>query len=899
MGHTEGCAGLAGVFRAILSLEHGQILPTYGVETINPKLRFDDWNLALPRALMPWPTQGLRRISVNSFGFGGANAHVILDDAYHFLKELDIQAAYGTITKISSSHNEPNGKDHIANGANGANGAMHNVNGNHHTSNGTKWTNGTNGTSETVRSKRLLVYSAREQKSLERTIEAQKQFASGGFLKDQELIDLAYTLAHRRSVFDHRSYAVASSWLELHEKLEQGPRKFKRGPSSKNGVVFVLTGQGAQWAGMGKELLSTFPVFAASIERSAAQLRTLGCCFDLLEEISNPVNDTNINSPEYSQPVCTAVQVGLTDLLRDWGIVPKAVVGHSSGEIGKAQLDLGLHVRKLICDVFRYTAAAYAAGIVSHEDAIKVAYFRGIYSLKVAQGPRRGAMMAAGISEDEAAQVLQQAGAEGRVVAACINSPKSVTLSGDSEVIAALEKTISDDGKFARRLKVSTAYHSAHMRDVADECLEAMESSGFSPPKQTDILMFSSVTGGIIDPMEIVPSYWIRNMCQPVKFSQATTSLLTYSAKPGRRSPFERSALVEVGPHSALKAPLTQIMEAVDAKLPREMPYTSVLVRKEDAVESALKAAGLLWANGIDVSLTKVNREDDAHEKPRPIPHVLPSYSWSHEKSYWHETRAMQSERLRKLPRTDLLGVPVENQNPFEPQWKNYLHVSENPWVEDHVITGTTLYPGAGMLIMAVEAAQQIAARDNPDGKIRGIEFRDVSFERGMVIPSEGAIETLLSVKIPSQDAALYSFTVFSNEGTGPWIKHCFGEFDIMYETRGDDTQDKDGNDVLVGRDVSAFDWECRKQAFKAMTALPSREVDVSKLYSDLTDVGMEYGDTFQNLTTLYKPIDGNGCYGTVVSESGRPPPHRTRYAGPNLKLVTKTHYRKFRTRPA
>lgn len=351
MGHTEGCAGLAGVFRAILSLEHGQILPTYGVETINPKLRFDDWNLALPRALMPWPTQGLRRISVNSFGFGGANAHVILDDAYHFLKEHDIQAAHGTSAKTSLGHNELNGKDHIVNGANGANGVAHNVNGNHHTSDGTNGTNGANGingkngTSEKIRGKRLLVYSAREQKSLERTIEAQKQFASSGVLKDQELIDLAYTLAYKRSVFDHRSFAVASSWPELHEKLEQGPRKFKRGPSSKNGVVFVLTGQGAQWAGMGKELLSTFPVFAASMERSAAQLRALGCCFDLLEEISNPVNDTNINSPEYSQPVCTAVQVGLTDLLRDWGIVPKAVVGHSSGEIGKTQLPPALNIR--------------------------------------------------------------------------------------------------------------------------------------------------------------------------------------------------------------------------------------------------------------------------------------------------------------------------------------------------------------------------------------------------------------------------------------------------------------------------------------------------------------------------------------------------------------------------
>lgn len=869
VGHTEGCAGLAGVFRAILSLEKGQILPTFGVETVNPKLRFDDWNLALPRALLPWPTQGLRRISVNSFGFGGANAHIILDDAYHYLEEHGIQAAHGTtITPPSSPQYEANG---LKTTINGTNGITDSVNGTYITRNGNNAaTNGFSNSKPKVRYMKLLVYSARDQKSLEQTIDVHKQFAFGTEVRSDEeiIVNLAYTLAHRRSVFDHRSFTVASSWPELHNQLQQGPRKFKRASSKRNGVVFVLTGQGAQWAGMGKELLSRFPVFAASIERSSACLRELGCSFTLLDEIANPVNDTNVDSPDYSQPICTAVQVGLVELLQEWGVVPKAVVGHSSGEIGEFPITINQECKLLTQDSLCYIAAAYAAGIISHEDAIKVAYFRGIYSLKAAQGPRKGAMMATGISEDEASNVLQKAGTNDRVVAACINSPKSVTLSGDADVIAELEKTISSDGKFARRLRVSTAYHSPHMRDVADECLGAMKASGLSAPKQTETLMFSSVTGGLIDHQEVDTAYWIRNMCQPVKFSQATTQLLTYSAKAGRRSPTRWNALVEVGPHAALKAPLTQIMEDIDTNLPKEVPYTSVLVRKEDAVDSALKAAGILWAHGIAISLSNVNCEDNEHEKPRPIPQTLPSYPWNHEKRYWHETRAMQAERLKKLPRTDLLGVPVDDQNPFEPQWRNYLRVAENPWIEDHVITGTTLYPGAGMLIMAIEAAQQIVQqRDNKSRVVRGIEFRDVSFERGMVVPAEGTIETLLSVKIPTDDAGMYSFAVFSNQGSGPWIKHCFGGFDILYERPGGNGHGVDGDDVLVGRDPSTFDWKCRTETFEKFKALPSKVVDVSKLYSDLADVGMEYGETFQNLTNLSTTLDGSGCYGTVVSD--------------------------------
>ncbi|KAJ4413542.1 Type I Iterative PKS [Gnomoniopsis sp. IMI 355080] len=801
VGHTEGCAGLAGVFRAILSLEQGCIFPTFGVERVNPKLRFDDRSLALPQKVIPWPTSGLRRVSINSFGFGGANAHVILDDAYHYLQQHGIQgAAHSTVVSDGTGPNEEPQK------------------------------------------KKLFVFSARDQKALEQVAKSHQQHCSSSSA-NQHAASLAYTLSTRRTQFDHRSFAVADSLSDLSNELQIASPKPVRSAEKLNGLVFIFTGQGAQWSGMGKELLG-FPAFRDSMARSANFLQKLGCAFDLLAELEAC---SEIDSPQYSQPICTAVQVGLVDLLQDWAVRPRAVVGHSSGEI----------------------PAAYAAGLITHQDAVTVAYFRGIYSLKVTKNPaRRGGMLAAGISQAEAQEVLSSESLQdlGQAVAACINSPKSVTISGDSTLIDYLEKKISDEGNFARKLRVSTAYHSPHMRDVADECLAAMKGAGVSnistnPGETSGVMMFSSVTGQLLQPSEVNAEYWIRNMCQPVLFSQAVTELLKYSSRKGRKSvPLRWNAIVEVGPHSALKAPLTQIMEAVNPKLPIEQPYTSVLVRKQDAIVTSLKAAGMLWALGNPISFSKVNREDEEDAGVHTVAD-LPAYPWTHDRRHWYEPRCMASERRRPKPRTDLLGFPVDNaKNTFEPQWKNYLSVRENPWIEDHAITGTTLYPGAGMLIMVVEAAQQLA-ESHPEQTMRGIEFHDVHFERGLVIPADSTVETQLSIKGPqgqsrAQDS--YGFSVFSSQGGADvtWTRHCFGSFSIVYEEKQEQNNDF--------QDPAAFDWTRRVECFYEMKKGPARPVDVERLYQELHKVGMEYGETFQNLTSLHAAEDGSRCYGTI-----------------------------------
>jgi acyl transferase domain-containing protein len=307
VGHTEGCSGLAGVFKAITCLEHGMLVPTYGVDRVNPKLKLSDWNLALPSQTMKWPEKGQRRVSINSFGFGGANAHVILDDACHYLAERRLVGNHSTIV------DEP--EDEVASDS------------------GISSQGSRTPAEEQQVAKRLFVFSTKDQAGIQRLASAySKYLGSSKFDKADSHFpsDLAHTLSQRRSHLDFRSFAVASSAKELDVVLSKGLPKLPRSSRQQQNLVFVFTGQGAQWPGMGKQLISN-PVFRNSVEASQRYLEALDCKWNILEELEKD----SIHLPQYSQTICTVLQVGLVDLLRSWQVLPGATVGHSSGEIGK------------------------------------------------------------------------------------------------------------------------------------------------------------------------------------------------------------------------------------------------------------------------------------------------------------------------------------------------------------------------------------------------------------------------------------------------------------------------------------------------------------------------------------------------------------------------------------
>lgn len=289
------------------------LVPTYGVERLNPKLKLADWNLALPPHTMKWPTRGQRRVSINSFGFGGANAHVIIDDAYHYLTERGLVGNHTT-----TLHEDDSGSE-----------------------SGISMGPGTPVLEDNANAKRLFVFSTKDQAGIQRLAASYATALEKPGLDNADphyLGNLAYTLSMRRSHFDFRSFFVASSLAELGAQLSKGLPKIKRSSRQDSNLVFVFTGQGAQWPAMGRQLLSD-AVFEESMRASQDHLQQLGCEWDVFEELEKTAH-SNVNSPEYSQTLCTVLQVALVDLLRYWKVMAKATIGHSSGEIGKLTCSL-------------------------------------------------------------------------------------------------------------------------------------------------------------------------------------------------------------------------------------------------------------------------------------------------------------------------------------------------------------------------------------------------------------------------------------------------------------------------------------------------------------------------------------------------------------------------------
>ncbi|KAJ5537168.1 Fum1p [Penicillium frequentans] len=676
VGHSEGASGVTSIIKAALALENNQIPPNIFFDTPNPSIPWEKANLQVPTSTMAWPKDRSERISVNCFGIGGANAHVVMES----------MAAYcgqgpNTQELTQSLGNES----------------------------------------------RLLPVSAMSQESLQQRIQDIIDYANN---YPALLPDLAYTLGKRREHMKHRAFAV------VHPGKPIDQCAFMTSQVMSADLVFVFTGQGAQWPGMGKDLMDTFESFRKDIQSMDLALQKLESPpnWSLQDELAKMGGESRVNQAAYSQPLCTAIQVGIVNLLRKMGIRPVSVVGHSSGEI----------------------AAAYAAGAITATSAVIIAYYRG-KAIQSQDG--KGAMVAVGLGRQAILPYLE----EGAVLA-CENSPENITLSGDIEVIRDITAKIKKDFPdiLCRPLRVNTAYHSHHMLEVGNSY--QLSIANHLEFQETMLPLFSSVTSAkITNPCDLDATYWRQNLQAPVLFLDAITATF--------KNTEDAQLFLEIGPHSTLAGPLRQIFKSVAHK--KDPIYIPTMTRYvEDSRSQLLHTLGCIHMNGGNINFSAANGDGMV------LTH-LPTYPWLHKSRHWHESRLAREWRQQQSPHHEILGARVAESSDLEPSWRNILRLENVPWIWDHVLQGNVMFPAAGYISMAGEAIRQL----NPDAGDYSI--KQFVLKSPLLMEDDQAVEIFTTLRREKYndmtESEWYVFTITAYDGKA-WTKHCQGQVRSGYD---------------------------------------------------------------------------------------------------------------------
>ena len=669
----------------------------------------------------------------------------------------------------------------------------------------------------------LIALSAKSESSLRHLCESLQGWVSKTAVTDEQVRDLSYTLCVRRSIFNWRRSLTIRGPHELKDELSK--TNFSNAKSlGKPGAIFVFTGQGAQWIGMGRELLLVDSAFRNSLKRSDMRLQALGAEYSLIDELCKAEKDSHLNESWIAQPATTALQIALVDVLASIGIRPTAALGHSSGEI----------------------AAAYASGALSQSAALAVSYHRSsLSSIASNITENRGAMLATALSSDAAASYIGKL-QKGRVCVACINSPSSSTLSGDSEAIQECKQLLDNDSISNRLLRVDTAYHSHHMNHVADiyrESMNGLESH------DSEICFLSSVSGKV-KRTGFGANYWVENLVSPVQFSDAVSELVKMDSLAA-----SASIIIEIGPHNALQGPIRQVLTSSKVE---KFGYIPTLLRNQNALDCLLEVAGKLFEKGHSVNL-RSTRSLTGPESSCRLLQNLPPYPWDRSKRFWHESILSREYRFRKEPYHDLLGIRIVGTPTSNPIWRHIISLETNPWLKDHVVEDSIVFPASGYLCMAVEALRQVAREREVRGDPHRFLLRDVSFSKALgIAESSGKIEAFLTFKAlgNSNDKHLIGweeFQVSTRSPNGAWFEHCSGR--IALELRASD------NEVEYGMDSH---WLLRSQieSFDRVERCCSNAPAVPDVYSEINEAGNVYGPTFTMMENLR--INGSSAFAQV-----------------------------------
>ncbi|TXS58205.1 SDR family NAD(P)-dependent oxidoreductase, partial [Streptomyces sp. t39] len=677
VGHPQAAAGVAGVIKMVLAMQHGVLPRTLHVTEASPHVDWRSGAVELLTEAREWPETGRpRRAGVSSFGISGTNAHAVLEQAP---PETAVSPA------AAPAEAGPAGRTRVP------------------------W-----------------VLSGRTAQALrEQAAALHRQLTAPGGQAAPEAVGRA--LATTRTGFAHRAVVVGRDAPELLaglDALARGVDAPGLTVDAAGGVgrraVFVFPGQGSQWTGMARELWSSSPVFAEQLESCAAAVEEY-LDWSLLDVLREKPGAPSLDRIDVVQPALFAVMVALAGMWRAHGVEPAAVVGHSQGEI----------------------AAAYVAGGLSLDDAARVVVRR---SQAWAELSGKGAMLSVLSSSEDVAERLGPW--QDRIGIAAVNSPRTVTVSGDPEALDAFMAELTAAGVKSRLIPgVDTAGHSPQVDALRERLLREV---GTVRPAGGGVPFYSTVTGGLLDTRQLDADYWYRNMREPVNFQQASRTLLADGF----------AAFVECSPHPMLALAIQQTAEEAGT----EPSVVGTLRRDLGGEERFMEAFAEAYVRGVDPVWSAVFGEGTG-----PVPE-LPTYPFQRDR-YWLAPRAAGNDVTRAgLDAGDhpLLGAAVALAGGAGHVFTGRLTLQDVAALADRTVPGAAVLPGSLFAGLAVHAGDRVGC-----GRVD-----ELALAAPLVVPEQGAV--LLQLRVgPADEAGRHTFEVHARpekaEPDEPWTAHATG----------------------------------------------------------------------------------------------------------------------------
>ena len=747
IGHTEAAAGVAGLIKAALSLKHGVLPPSLHFEEPNPDIPFEE--LGLKVATEPVVIPGPAFAGVNSFGFGGANAHVVLGSPPD-TKSARNAAGSSTASDPAAGVKGGAGGAEVSNGADGPRDkADHRSVSDQHTP-------------------QLLVLSAHSTAALR-----QRASDTASLLQsrpDSPPADLAATLSLHRSHLDHRLALVFDRAKEAARNLEAFsgggiPDRFETARSGPQPapIVFVFTGMGPQWFGMGQALYRVDGVFREALD-AFDQRFTAVSGRSIRDAMWNGSEGERITDVDIAQPANMALQWALAAWWQSLGVCPEYIIGHSVGEI----------------------AGACVAGAITLEEGVRIIYQRSRLQ-KAFQG--RGEMLAAGLSREKAQETIEPYG-DGLSVAA-VNSPVSVTISGETSDIDRLQMEIGERRLFCRKLHTEIAYHSGQMEGIRGEFTTAL--SGLSPSKAR-VPLLSTVTGVRANGTDLDADHWWRNIRSPVLFDQTFEQILDGVAP----------LFIQIGPHPVLSSSIYENL----AHLNRTGHAVASLRRDRGARDVLLEAVAKCYVHGHEI------RWDRLVDPPRTrVP--LPSYPWQRER-YWLDGTTNQQGGQggqggpRGLYPNPLIGLGIESSVEAGTRiWEREISLDIHPILTDHTVLDRSIMPLTGQIEMLFETLDE---SEIP------VAFTDLELLHPLLLPETGS--HLVQVVL-RQNGYTLSSKPESQDSDSSWLAHMKAE-----------------RSRVAGK-AERIDLE-------AVKSRCDRRITSRRFYECATELGFQYGPAFR-----------------------------------------------------